>query len=366
MMVKSLSASKIGTFEQCPLKFRYAYVEKREPLETSADYFILGRLVHKALEKLADNPTWDYVESAVYESIDEIGEIPKPEQINQALDMLKGWFSPEKFKDKVLSKEEFFTVDIGGVAVNGIVDRIDEIEGGIRIVDYKTGSQVYTSKDLEGSVQLLIYAYFGFQRYGAEKVEIVYDMIKHNHQVSMVVTREQMEWIEKYVRGVYDAIRKSEGEPRINEFCAWCEYRHICPKLKEYLSQSLEIPPVLEEEDIFKLIRTLEELSAVRKTLEEKEKRIKDWIVATMVGEGVEDLPAGEYHLALSYRRREEFPPDTVVELVPEKYWKEVLSVRNGNLKKILPQLPITVREKIEASKKTNLSSPYLVIRRKP
>ncbi len=48
----SFSVSKIGTFENCPLQYKYAYIDRVEEEAEDTIKTFLGSRLHEALEKL--------------------------------------------------------------------------------------------------------------------------------------------------------------------------------------------------------------------------------------------------------------------------------------------------------------------------
>ena len=66
-MSKYYSHSKIGTFEQCPLKFKFRYIDKI-PTEAITIEAHLGRIVHSTFE-------WLYTQVKEKENIPEIHEV---------------------------------------------------------------------------------------------------------------------------------------------------------------------------------------------------------------------------------------------------------------------------------------------------
>ena len=50
-LMKTYSHSRLSTFEQCPLKFKFQYIDKIEKAEESVEAF-MGKRVHEVLEKL--------------------------------------------------------------------------------------------------------------------------------------------------------------------------------------------------------------------------------------------------------------------------------------------------------------------------
>ncbi len=190
-----LSATKFDTFNRCKFSFfcRYGLGAKRlQP----ADFDVMqrGTVVHFVLEQLISKHSGD-IETLSSEELDLLTE----KYINLYLDSVSGYRSREDARIKFLvsritrslkevirhvaaeiAQSEFkpvacelgigtensdisvtFPFESGKISLIGSIDRVDEYNGYIRIIDYKTGSKSFKLPDiLFGlNLQMLIYLY---------------------------------------------------------------------------------------------------------------------------------------------------------------------------------------------------------------
>ena len=167
--VKSLSASSIQQYLSCPAKFYYSFVKglkAEEEVEESLDGKMIGNVFHKTMQKLYDRTdnmvTKEYIESQLKDkaaleqkvreeilqelkSIDVSGRNLVTERViveyvvktlERDLELLKskgGCFRILGLELKCDWQTEDFTF-------HGSIDRLDEVGGQVRVVDYKTGS----------------------------------------------------------------------------------------------------------------------------------------------------------------------------------------------------------------------------------
>ncbi|HSW88978.1 MAG TPA: ATP-dependent DNA helicase, partial [Candidatus Saccharimonadales bacterium] len=162
-----LSYSQIQTFDMCPLHYKLRYLLK-VPSETSSS-LTFGTSVHAALKTFYERHIFkDPIE------IDRIDEILRANWINegytsksheqeafkQAVVVLKNYlykhFNPDNLP---IAVETPFIFPIKGLKAGGRIDRIDKLpDGRIEIIDYKTGANMPTNRELLTNFQLTLYA----------------------------------------------------------------------------------------------------------------------------------------------------------------------------------------------------------------
>ncbi len=190
----NMSATKFDTFNRCKFSFFCKYGLKTKKLQP-ADFDVLqrGTIVHYVLEKIISTYK-EEIKNLENNELDKLCD----DYINEYLDSVSGFKSVITSKHKFLiSKisrslkevvfhlaQEFkqsdfkpvacelkiggndglplsFPYNDGNIKINGSIDRVDEYNGYIRIVDYKTGSKSFKLPDiLFGlNLQMLIYLY---------------------------------------------------------------------------------------------------------------------------------------------------------------------------------------------------------------
>ncbi|MCX6275466.1 MAG: PD-(D/E)XK nuclease family protein [Bacteroidetes bacterium] len=190
---RKFSASALGTYIACSLRFYFQYVAKlREPDEQ--DEFIeggvLGTILHEAMHSLYKplktitksdfEKIMDLAARAVDEAIkQEFGEVEALEGKNilmrnvliELIRKILEFDKKEILTIKYLEEEFILPVEVeNGKHVNlyGIIDRVDSSEGVLRVVDYKTGApdhrratdieSLFTSPDFKEQFQTFFYS----------------------------------------------------------------------------------------------------------------------------------------------------------------------------------------------------------------
>lgn len=134
----------------------------------------------------------------------------------------------------VLHAERSFHMKVDGVAVRGRMDRVDRLESGVRVIDFKTGS-VFDQKKADQSLQLSIYAIAARETLNAEPAELVIHNLEDNSQVRTTRDEEALLETRAKIAEVAEGIAAERFDPKPGFQCGWCEFRHLCPATEQKL-----------------------------------------------------------------------------------------------------------------------------------
>lgn len=134
---------------------------------------------------------------------------------------------------KVDMLERGFRLKLGGYTLYGKIDRIDRLNGGVQLVDYKTGRPKTAGKlDSDGKQQLLLY-----QMAAAEALQLKVENLKFyylddNSEIDFIGKEKDMEKVREKVvsqiQEIEDAIKRDEFPPKPGPLCRFCDFRDIC------------------------------------------------------------------------------------------------------------------------------------------
>ena len=151
----SLSPSKVASFKECALAFRYRVIDHLP--EPPSPHAAKGTLVHKALELLMwEEPpgrrSLDVALTKLERARDlvlgseeyaglALDEEAEAEFLADAETLVRNYFRLEDpDRVKVLGTELMLSVDVGSTTLRGIIDRLElDDDGGLVVTDYKTG-----------------------------------------------------------------------------------------------------------------------------------------------------------------------------------------------------------------------------------
>jgi DNA helicase-2/ATP-dependent DNA helicase PcrA len=266
------SYSKLEVFKNCPLQYRYKYIEKKYSQDTSIA-LELGSLCHYILEQkgkaLANGETVDYnkLNDLLMNGVKETNEKTKEELLG--VNQLKRkyfevWHEPdnasgatydEKIKlfAQVLHEEmedtdwiptyferPFEFVWDNKVILKGFIDRIDVKDGQYKTVDYKTSKKIYEQNKLSTSLQFGIYALAILNDFGTLPVESEYRFILIDNK-QYALTKGWEKRLIKALDKLFGEIKASEEKkvfiPKATPLCFWCSYCQTNPEATIYRNE---------------------------------------------------------------------------------------------------------------------------------
>ena len=266
------SYSKMEVFKNCPLQFRYKYIEKKYSQDTSIA-LELGSLCHYVLEQkgrmIVSGETVDYekLNDILMNGVTETDEKTKEELlgVNQLkrkyfevwheADNASGASYDEKIKlfDKVLHDEmeetdwkptyfekPFEFVWDNKVILKGFIDRIDTKDGQYRTVDYKTSKKIYEQSKLATSLQFGVYALAILNEFGVLPIESEYRFILIDDK-QYALTKGWENRLIKAMDKVFGDIEASEKKsvfvPKPSPLCHWCNFCQTNPEATIYRNE---------------------------------------------------------------------------------------------------------------------------------
>lgn len=372
-----ISYSSVGTYQTCPLKYKYQHVDRiPEPKSKEA---VFGTLVH-AVMKYVHTPSLlspsvdqalDYFakgwNSEVYEN-----EMEERAAFSQGVTMIQDYLAHNKPSDyTIVDLESRFAIEIGNEEsgkhiVSGIIDRIDKTADGYEIIDYKTTRKMPSQDKVDNDLQLSIYLRAFLERYPKEwerldKITVSLYYLKHGVKLSSTRTKEQLERVDQTFLDVIKSIEEAKFEPILSPLCDWCGYQKICPLWKHKFTENRK----LETDEVKTAIS--EYLDLKGKMSEEKLRlgKLQAMILQYMEQEGVERVFDEQGIIGKSLRKTYKYDPEKLrAVLEPLDKWESVLKVDGIALRTILATLPAATKESAEAAKVLDKESVSLSVKK--
>ncbi len=263
---KIYSYSKLDLFDQCPQKYYFNYLDpeiapiKKQFLKPK-DYNTKGSAVHGAItlfyhlpkkERIFDNLK-KCLKEAWYSELDIYRQPPlgllggfkdiehERETYLESLRQLRNFLEIEKEEKpnpfyvpiKTIRKsfkdyERMIKFLNSKVAVSGKFDRIDELEdGGLRVVDFKTG------KSKNGIDQLEFYKLLAEMNFNKKVKKVSYHYLNNGKVDDFDVSKTKTADIKKKIlKKVKEIEETKEFNPRPSHLCNYCDFKEICPVFK--------------------------------------------------------------------------------------------------------------------------------------
>ncbi|MGI9033295.1 MAG: PD-(D/E)XK nuclease family protein [Acidimicrobiales bacterium] len=253
-----LSASQLSTYGDCPLRYGFEYGLRAKG--EAGVHAALGGLVHEVLAAFCDPDASSEVPRtrdgllALGEQLwrDDIARYrPQVEEARRDyFAMLEAWWQAEggdqRLAPEVLAVERHFEVDAADHRLRGYIDRIDRINGGIRIVDYKTGKREPRPDDVADDMQLAVYHLAASRDPELAALGPVTSLrllyVRTMHAFDQPVTEGHEAATEARIEATAARILAEELEPSVDADCRLCSFHRLCPLQDEGRQTGGEAP----------------------------------------------------------------------------------------------------------------------------
>jgi putative RecB family exonuclease len=256
----SLSPSSISSFKECPLAYRFSYLDRLpEPPSPAASK---GTLVHRALELLMCRPPDDRSVDAALADLDrartELADDPEFADLDLT-DEERGQFHADaealvrryfELEDptgvRPIGLELKLQADVGKVRIRGIIDRLElDADGELVVTDYKTGrvpSEFFESKSLNG---VHIYALLCEQMLGRRPARVQLLYLSKPEAIIARPTEQTCRGVARKTTALWSAIEQAcerdDFRPRASRLCDFCSFKPYCPAHGGDPDQALEL-----------------------------------------------------------------------------------------------------------------------------
>ena len=246
----SASPSKLLAWLDCPRRYRMQYLDRPKPaVRARRAHTSVGVATHNALRDFWDlapiERTPTSVERLVRHSWIDTG-FRDPDQSAQwrarTTTRVTAYLRGIDRDQQPLGVERTVSLRTETLAVTGRLDRLDDREGELVVVDYKTGRAPLTDDDARTSLPMALYAVAvaGMFRRPCERVELHHvptgTVLAHQHTPATLARKvAEAESIVSDLRRADADYTKSGSEsplfaPRVSPICAWCDFRAHCPE----------------------------------------------------------------------------------------------------------------------------------------
>jgi putative RecB family exonuclease len=244
----SLSPSACSAFKECPLAYRFSYLEHLP--EPPSPWTSKGTLVHRALELLFVRPASERtveaaradlaaarVELATHPDFTDLELSPDEwAQFDAEAELLvERYFELEDPRTvRPIGLELKLEADLGKVRLRGVIDRLELDEHGELVVtDYKTGSvpsEFFEAKSLSG---LHIYALLCERMLGRRPARVQLLYLSKPEAIIATPSDQSIAAVERKTVAMWSAIagacERDDFRPHPGRLCDLCTFRPYCP-----------------------------------------------------------------------------------------------------------------------------------------
>ncbi|MFA6072718.1 MAG: PD-(D/E)XK nuclease family protein [Candidatus Woesearchaeota archaeon] len=286
----TFSNSRLSSFEQCPQKFKFHYIDKVETEILRTIETFMGELVHLTLEKLYKDLKFlkTNTEEELIQYYDENWEKSWDDRILIVKDYSKDNY--KKMGEKMISDyynhyapfnqgrvigletQDFLDLD-ENYKIHIRIDRLMMMEDGVyEIHDYKTNSNLKTQPELDEDRQLAIYALGVKKLYpDAKEIILVWHFLAFDKEMRSTRTEKQLEDLRVDILSLIAKINnEKEFKPMQSALCDYCEYKALCPVWKHLCQLEKKSVEEFKVDEGLNLVNTYSTLKEAEKTIQEQ------------------------------------------------------------------------------------------------
>jgi RecB family exonuclease len=242
-----LSATSLKSFLTCKRQFFYRYIAKIEshdiPKELPQEYEI-GDILHNGLKSLYENRrSFSDVESLkksfedILDNLNEQNPLMRY-QIKLWKRRLNDFYlnEIERFKAgyEVYSCEESLTCKYGDLTLFGKIDRLDKIDNGFEVLDYKSGNyKLYTKNSINDATDFQLEFYYLLASTLAEVKSCAFYDLQSAEVIPEVLFEEKLELLKSHFKYLQETKEFNFELCEDIKQCQYCGYQIVCDRLRD-------------------------------------------------------------------------------------------------------------------------------------
>jgi putative RecB family exonuclease len=244
----SLSPSKVSSFTDCALAFRFSAIDRLpEPPSLPATR---GTLVHAALERLfVLDPaarTRATADLCLDEALVALREHPEMSGLEldeeaeavfvaEARALLDNYFRLEDpTKITPIGLELLLEIELGGVRLRGIIDRLElDADGELVVTDYKTGRAPGERQEQQRLSGVAVYSLLCERLFGKRPARVQLLYLADPIAIIATPTDRSTRGVERKLAAVWSAVERAcereDFRPNPSRLCDYCGFKAYCP-----------------------------------------------------------------------------------------------------------------------------------------
>jgi RecB family exonuclease len=378
--MRPLSYTQISRYRTCPYWYKLQYIDNLKPKEHF--YLSFGDVIHQCAEYFYKIP------------------VPPPPSLEQLLQfyeqnwLSRGYESPDQerqyreygrqlLKDfwtlhraefrMPLAVEQQFSLPIAeGIVLGGKIDRIDKLQDGLSIVDYKTNQKLFTVENLEQDLQLTFYqlAVEAMWKMPVKKLTL-YHLRSNTPCTCEGRPPARLAQARQIVLEVAEGIRQQVFPATENSFCAFCDFPQHCPYHKhEYAApEPLDSAAcrILLGKQANEVVEQYAALQAQKKKIETQIEALRQQIAQYCEVHEYKRIFSSEHAISYKMVERTGYNEQKVrAVLEPTGLWPRVLKYDSNLVRDLLEAdyLNAEIRRKLIALKEVTTSFSMLTVKK--
>jgi RecB family exonuclease len=326
VVMKAYSHSSLSTFEQCPRKYKFRYIEKFDIGDRQSVEGFRGKIVHEALQRLyelkMDGKIWSEEDLLSYYDKNWDQQRPselfiKDEELSESDFRDKGRLMLAEYyrahhpfdEDRSVALERYVTINLdpeGEYRIKGIIDRLAVRDDGTMVIhDYKTAKSIKPQVEIDEDRQLALYQIAVRQMWpDRDKFELVWHYLAIPEDRMSTRTDEDLDSL---IESTIQSIRELEQARDDDEFptsesrlCNWCEYMSFCPAKIHGLGSISERGEPMEE-DVVRAVDRLAEIKRIVHELSSETEVLKGQIAGYALAKGLTVIAGNDKDVSIRF-----------------------------------------------------------------
>lgn len=243
LLPNHFSYTQFAAFQTCPQQYKFAHILKLPARGRPERSF--GKTMHRTLELFLKTYVLNPKFSASWEALQKLyrenwiddwyeNEKQRKEYFQRGKRQLKlFWKNFQKERPKIYLRqgepflEKEFLLPLGPYSLKGKIDRLDTLEDGVEIIDYKTGKPP-KRLNAEKKQQLLLYQIAAEEVFGLHPKKLSFYYLEDGSKLSFFGTDKEKQATKEKILEIIKEIQKSSFPAKPSYLCRYCDYRHIC------------------------------------------------------------------------------------------------------------------------------------------
>lgn len=253
---KHLSPSSASSFDGCPRRWRFKYVDRLP--EPSGQAALVGSFAHLVLEHLCQMPAPDrtmdmakalartlwteFTDSDDYQTLALEEEDSRAFRWQAWLAIAGLWPLEDPASVDVVATEQKIEANLGDVPFLGIIDRVDRSNERLVVTDYKSGTLPGSRWREDKILQVMLYA-AALQADLGEQPDRARLLYLGQRIVDITVTDRKIEETTEQINATWvnigSACATDEFEAKPGVLCGWCAFASECPEGRAELTRRI-------------------------------------------------------------------------------------------------------------------------------
>lgn len=242
-MAYYLSAAKLQAYHRCPQAYYFRY-ERRVPGAAFFGSASLGTALHQALDQIYRDwhyqepiPKMEWIDYCWSQQVEGLS----PAHIIEGHTILRRYYQGFMANQRAIARPLATEGRIQGYlqagnlefALSGRYDRLDWLEDGLELIDYKSTKEVEELDPVKLDLQMGLYYLALEQRYQRSLKRLSFLYLRTGEKVSFDVTPEHKQQVEVMIRDLASQLRTDRNwKPIVGKHCTRCAYSRYCPAMQ--------------------------------------------------------------------------------------------------------------------------------------